>query len=388
MCYRCLDNGKGFKHPNEVIKAVVKDVGEEYFVAVKEGQLLTLYEKYLNGELRFLPDCYHNKEDYIKIIDWLYENKYITENNLSSKVLCTEFKLIRLLDYMTIHQVYTHLYGDDYYLYPWKYPQFRFNEVKLTYDLANQIFDLYLQEHNIVIEDIFTFDYADAVKKARIRRLAERDIRYFAVQYHGFKYAGYMFKITGVNYYRNRENLKFDFKYLIENDLKIPPYKIPIYITKYFLAQNYRSLSHVILSYRMLFEVVNDVYPDLFTEDDFKVSYIDGFDSDKEYEIDQILRSNFRNVIYNQRGTDRTIVINRNIPDWFVMTENGVWIVEYFGMYVPEKKGNSWVDTYLDRHKKKHEKYKLLDGYKFLYLYIEDTENNLAGVKEKIKMIK
>jgi hypothetical protein len=264
------------------------------------------------------------------------------------------------------------------------------NEIKLTYEIANKVFSNFLGEFNVNVSNPLVLDYENLIRKAKLTQVVDiGSTLYFAVQYNDFKYAGYQYKTKSINYYKDRENLKFDLKYFIENDLKIQPYKIPLYLKKWNLKRDCAPIANAILSYQHLYQVVNEIYPDMFDENDFKLGYtLGGFDSDIEYDIDQILRASFKNVIYNQRDRDDTISLDRCIPDWLILTENGVWIVEYLGMYLPNKKGkSSLVDTYLEKAEKKFAKYDNLKGYNVLYLLPEDVENDYSGLREKIKLI-
>jgi hypothetical protein len=133
---------------------------------------------------------------------------------------------------------------------------------------------------------------------------------------------------------------------------------------------------------------VNELYPNKYIEADFDVNaYRNEFDSDTEAFIDDILRQEFKNVYYNQRNTNRTVTLNGNVPDWLVFTDNGVWIVEFLGMYLPDKTDSRTL-VYIEKTERKFKKYESVSGYNILYLLPEDIEKNFSGVKEKIKVIK
>jgi hypothetical protein len=172
--------------------------------------------------------------------------------------------------------------------------------------------------------------------------------------------------------------------------MKVPIEKIPLYITKNVLQKRARTLYYVLHKYyKNLFEWVNEVYPDRFEESDFVIgNYRDEFDSVEESQINDILHNYFKNIIYNQMNTDRTISFDGKTPDWFVFTDEGCILVEYFGLYVPQRaEGSSVIKDYIERADKKKNIYSKLEGYKLLYFYPEDIENNFKGVIEKIKNI-
>lgn len=390
LCHRCLDDRKGFKHPNVDIEKAVKQVGEDIFVAFKENKLITIYEKYLKGELKHLPDCYQNRDDYLKIIKWLYDEGEVTKENISTRLLIKEYKLKKLVNLLSIHEIYTYVIGENYYFYPWKYPNMRFTgELSLTYEVANVIAKNYIDE--FLVNDPLMIDYELLISKSRLTKVLDYGCTLsFAVQFNEFKYPGYKFKTKSSNYYKNDENLKFDLKYFIEKDMEIPIDKIPLYLTRNTLQKNCRPLYHVIVTQknRSIYEWINEMYPNKYIEADFEINaYRNEFDSDTEAFIDDIMRESLKSVLYNQRNTDRTITLNGCQPDWLVFTDSGVWIVEYLGMYIPGKTDSRSLE-YIRKTESKFRKYEDIKGYNILYLYPEDIENNFQGVREKIKQIK
>ena len=75
----------------------------------------------------------------------------------------------------------------------------------------------------------------------------------------------------------------------------------------------------------------------------------------------------------------------------FIISNNGCYIVEYFGMYL---KGGQEYKERLEKYKYKTElkikKYKELEqyGYKTLYIFPEDLKNNYEGLINKLIKIK
>lgn len=123
---------------------------------------------------------------------------------------------------------------------------------------------------------------------------------------------------------------------------------------------------------------------------DFVINpYRNEFDSIEESQIDDILHKKFKNVLYNQNNTEKTIKIEGKVPDWFVFTNNACYLIEYFGLYVDRdnKINNSRINDYKERTDEKLEKYKELKGYKFVGLYPEDLDNNFEGIYDKLKVI-
>lgn len=390
ICHVCSGKKSVFKHYDNELYYLRKRE-KELYDAMKDGYIIPIYEAYLKGEIKRLPDSFQNKETLLQIIKYLYDKGDLTIHNLTIKTLKNKFGLNSISSYLSAHDIYTYLFDKDYYYYPWKYPKFSFREIKLTYEIANKIFDNYLKEHDIKINNPLEFNYDKMIRKCGLTNLAGSDILYFAVQYNQFKYAGYQYKIKSTNYYKNENNLLFDLKYLIEKDMKIQIDKIPLYLTKNVLQKRCKPLYHYIVTNKngSIYEWVNKLYPNKFTEADFEINvYRNEFDSDTECFIHEILVEKFKNkVIYNPKHTDRTIVLDGMIPDWFIMTEKGVWIVEYFGMYTPDRCYNTRVKEYIEKTNEKINKYKNMKGYNFVFLYPEDIDDNFKGCREKIEKI-
>jgi hypothetical protein len=357
-----------------------------------EDILIKTFNEYRKGNKGSLPDMYDNKESYIKMLKHLYTIGKINVNNLTCDFLVNKCGLRGMYKHLSFFQVYQTLFGDDFYLYVWKYPKFQFKDIKLNYDMANSIFKNFLKENGIVIEDIFSFSYYSILNKCGLKKFINGNLLYFIVQFFDFRYAGYKFKTGSVNYYKDINNLLFDLRYLIEEDMKLEIEKIPLYLTKTKLREKANPMYHYIISKDngSIYEWVDKLYPNKFNESDFEINaYRDTFGSDSEYFIDQILRENFNNVIYNQIHTERTIDINGMIPDWLIITNSGVWVVEYFGLYEERQYGkSSRVTDYIDKTKRKIERYKELQGYKFIFWYPNDIEGDFKRIRESILKMK
>jgi hypothetical protein len=353
---------------------------------------MPIYYAYKDGKIKRLPDCYENKESYLEIIKELYTIGELNVNNLTISYIVHECALSNIRKYMNIVDVYHFLFGSDFYLYSWKYPKFTFQSMKLTYDIANKILHNYTKENKIFIENKFIYDYDYLFKQCGLKNITNSDRLGFVVQFYKRKYAGYLFKINGNNYYRNENNILFDLRYLIEKDMKLDINKIPLYLTKNTLRKRCSSLYRVIVTNKngSIFEWVNRLYPDQFIEADFEINpYRNEFDSDTEMYIHELLVDEFdSNVIYNQRNNRDTIKLKGKVPDWFVFTDSGVWVVEYFGLMDERYYENSRVKDYKEKTENKISLYENTNGYKFLYLYPSDVDDNFKGCREKIENMK
>lgn len=391
LCKICDKGQEYFTHPN-VDKNKLRKQSEELYEAMNDDYLPKIYEAYRNGELKRLPEAYGNKESYERIIRDLFDKGEINESNLNQSYLINECRLKGISNYFSIEEIYSMLYGDDFYLYPWKYPKFSFRKIKLTYELAKQIIDNYLKENNLIIEDVLAYDYEKLFKDCRIRRLTNSRTLEFVVYYNDRRYAGYCFRAKSSNYYKNEDSLLFDLKYLIEKDMKLDINKIPLYLTKNVLRKKCLPLYNFIVTNKhgSIYEWVDKLYPDKFIEADFEINaYREEFGSDTEMWIHEILKENFKNVIYNQIHTSRTIEIDGMIPDWLVITDCGTYIVEYFGLYEMRQYGKYKRATeYIDKTHRKIEKYGKLSNYKYLFIYPEDVVDDYKGLREKIIKMK
>lgn len=387
ICRVCSGKVESFIHDDAIVN-YMKNKG--VYEAYKEKDVIPVIKSFLNGDIRRIPKCFQNKKDYLKVVDYIIDNYDLNKYEISVSEIYDKYKIPNIYKYLTNHTLFTHLFGKSYYLFPWRYKNFSFKEIPLTYEIANKVFKNYLKEFNVDFTNPLEFDYEKHCKYAKLKNLTNGNVLYFAVQFNKFKYPGYMFKSRGNNYYDNKDNLLFDLKYLIEKDMKLKVEKIPLYLTKYVLQKKCKQLYHNVITKKngSLYHWINKLYPNKFIEADFEVNpYRHEFDSDKEMYIHEILNEMYGNVIYNQKHTDRTVTIDGMIPDWLVFTNRGVWIVEYFGMYDPKNRHNSRIRDYIEKTHRKMERYKQVRGYNFIYLYPDDIEDDYLGCREKFKKI-
>lgn len=385
VCKVCSGTIETFPHPNKK-KEVFEDGGVVKSILIEN--IVEIYKAYRLGKLKYLPDCYKNKESYLKIIRYLFEEGEINEDNLTIYDIVKTFKLNDLYEFMSTDDLHSELYGEDFYLYSWKYPKFYFKDRELSYEIANNIIKNYIKCNNIQIDNIFTYDFEALFKDCKLTKLTEKDKLYFIVQFFDFKYAGYRFSLYSSAYYNNINNVLFDLRYLIEKDLKLKDEHISL-LTRNTIRRHSSSLYTYIFvnKHKSLYDLINLLYPNKFNEEDFEAKN-NGFDSSIEYCINEILKENFKNVFYNQRNIESTIRIDNLIPDWFIFSDNGVWIVEYFGLYDENQYGEYNVITeYIDKTKLKLKRYKKVNGYKFLFLYPSDIKKNYKGVYKVINKV-
>lgn len=388
-CVICNGKRKLFKHFDSD-KEQAREESTELYDALKLDHVEKTYQAFIDKKIKRLPDSFITKKNLFKIIDYLVKNEKVDMYNFTRQELTKSHRLNRFSPLFNLTDIYAHFFGEDYYLEPWKYPKFSFSDINLTYKLANKVLNSYMEKFNVDSSDPLTLDYSELLRVSKLSKLSH-DALYYAVQYNDFKYAGYQFKTNGVNYYKEDANIIFDLKYLIEKDMKIEINKIPLYLTKYVLQKKCLTLYHQIVTKKKqsIYYWINRLYPNKFIEADFDINpYRTKFDSDIESFVHEVLKSEIPNLIYNPRDSEHTIKINGKVPDWFAFTDSGVYIIEYFGLYSDKYSGSSRVNMYIKKMESKIAAYKEVEGYKFLFLYPDDTLDDYKGVREKINMMK
>jgi hypothetical protein len=213
----------------------------------------------------------------------------------------------------------------------------------------------------------------------------------FIVNYYNWEYAPYKFKTRGERFWKKQFNVDMTLKYLIEKDMKLPIEKIPLYITRNNLHIKCHQLYNALLERRFddnLYDWINRLYPNKFIEDDFNVGVIrNEFDSLEEKLVDELLRKQFKSVIYNNRKSKNKITVLGMNPDWFIFTDQNVYIVEYFGIAIDHQKYNKRISDYVDKTKEKIDKYSRLPYGEKIYLYPDDIREDHIGFNEKVSKI-
>ncbi|MDD4778972.1 MAG: hypothetical protein PHT02_00015 [Tissierellia bacterium] len=371
-------------HPNRDLNSAYKNYGEDIFLMYKNHDTIGIYKHCIEKKINF-PRLIKNKEDYLLIIKYAYDNKWFEDSQeIEVNTIVKVCKLYINHADLTIRDVYLYLFNIDLD-----------DNIINTLEKAKEIFNNYLITNNINIDNVYNFDYSEIFKCASLRgfikRMYKNDYLKFIVDLYNKKYAPYKFKGGYKNYWESVDNVNFTLKFYIEHDQKIPLEKIPLYLTLNNLQKNARTLYNVIYKkkfHKTLFEWVNNVYPNIFEERDFSVGSIRNyFDSNEEEVVYNYLKDRFKNVIYNKKNCENTVNFKGMIPDYIIFTDNDCWLVEYFGLYVPEKMGNSKrIADYVIRTDKKINTYKTI-RYNKIFLYPEDLLDGMKGLEEKVKQI-
>lgn len=365
-----------------------EDVRQKYL----NHDAVGIFNHYLNirkqNKTYGFPKMINNKEDIGIILKCLYSCGEITKENLTKTLLVNKLKSVPFNKYYTIYEIYELIFGRDFILERWKYRKLSYTIEDI--EVAKKIVRNYIEQNSDEYKNLTVYElpYTDIMFKCMLYNF-NRDILNFAMEFHDRKYPAYKFKIQSVNYYKDKQHRIDDFKWFIENDLRVPIEKIPIYLTKSILQTNAPTLRRVLRKYynNNIFKIVNECYPNTFIENDFGITKTrEKFDSDAEEQIDDILRKKFDNVLYNSRKQEQCLKIQGMIPDWILFTDKGCYIVEYFGLYA-ESKESTMIKKYVEKTHEKLKKYESINGYNKLFIYPEDLKNNFSGIYEKIDNI-
>lgn len=406
VCNGCYKSTRIIYYNDKVLTNTYYEDGEEWykFLKNKNRNIYDIYEYYLNNNIKY-PKILKNsllvgniinkyyKEDILNNMDIVDENfisniskipvNYITMKMVSKNII-ESTKRKELLSSINVTK--------------------KIEDVKLksivkeirsiTYEEAVEVLNNYLQNNNIILTDIYNYDYSKLLQKNKVKYYLSQngiDSLEFMVKYFNWEYAPYKFKTVGTKFWNKRDNADKTLKYLIEKDMKLQIEKIPLYITKNNLQRKCRTLYEILHKKRFdnsLFEWVNRLYLDKFIKEDFEVGVIrNEFDSMEEKMIHDMLKQNFNNVIYNNRQSENKITIMGMNPDWFIFTDNDIYIIEYFGIALYHGRYNKRISDYIDKTEEKIEKYKNLNYGKKIYLFPEDIKGECIGFYEKIKEI-
>ena len=390
VCRNCScteTRGKdSIKNDNDDLRLVFNKYGESIYILHRDHKVLEVYEHWIiNGKYNIFPKVINNEDDKLIIIKDCFDKGMFKEySDIDLKAIQKVCKF-GISGNNIIKRINLELFGVT----------FRDGEEYITnIDSARQVFTNYINKNNIVIKNIYAYDYEKLIKNANLSGFVRRygnSLLTTVMELYENKYPAYKFKIRGDKYWDVIDNRIRALKYFIEEDMKIELDKVPLYITLTALRDKGGHTMYNVCKkyYKSLFDWVNEVYPNKFDPKDFDIHYVrNDFGSIEEAEVHDILNKEFKHkVIYNPNNTDRTIKIGGKVPDWFIFGMDKCYIVEYFGLIINRDSDNSRLNDYKERTKGKIEMYEQLDGYGKVYIYHEDLDNNFSGLMEKLKMI-
>jgi hypothetical protein len=395
VCMDCEGYGIKLKN-NEYLSKIYFKYGCNIYSFYKNHNIIEIYNHYLHDDnQKHIPKIIHNKDEYYTIIRYLFDIAYITNDNLTLELLEHKYKITNVSIHIDYYKLYEYLFGNEPVNYSWHFKNFRLNYDITTIENAKTIFKNYIKEKNINLENIFDCNYNILLSHcgliSYINSVFNKDTLGFIIQLYDNKYPPYIFKGGFINHWKSKENRIKALKYLIEEDMKLPIDKIPLYLTIMSIRNIGGATMYDILKkyYKNLYYWVDEVYPNYFIESDFNINIIrNEFDSVEESMIYDILINKFENVIYNNRNSENTVKLNGMIPDWVVFTDAHVYIIEYFGISLNRTVSNKRISDYQEKTKRKISKYDKLKYYEKIYLYPDDLKNNYEGLNFKLDNIK
>lgn len=390
-CRECSSKNGHFQHKNEYLEHIYYKYGNEMYIKVKNAKIEEVFLMYAQNEIDELPlEKIAEKKDQMRIIKYLFDKDVLNQDNLSIKYLRDTF-FVNTVMQVTIEEIYNATYKDwkvRYYNYPHALLR------NMSYAEAKVILRNFIKDNEIVIDNIYECDYSYLIHASKVYGCCKDDMLDFVMYFYNNKYSSYKFKMGAINYYKKQENRIHCFKQYI-NDIGIDYTKIPFVISKYRMCEYSGRLYNILNNYYNgdLYEWANECYPNEFQRSDFNLDCIrSSFDSVEEVEVDRILKEYFKyKLIHNSSSDEYTVRILdcAKQPDWFIIEDNKMWIVEYFGMYTDNPKTDQ-TRHYKKVHDAKVEMYKNSvrnTQYYYLFLYAQDLKNNGMGIRNKIEMM-
>lgn len=375
-----------------------KNYGYDTYKKFKEYYNIEFIYDFCIKNNESFPSNIYKKENYLKVIKYLYSNNIISNNQLNIQDL-KEISKLEKSSNTSLEEVYEYI-DKDFKRNLYKYIYFnecsrnliinKLDEEDIIANIKNYI--KYANISNIYVENIQDIVLNKCNLKEYISH--KKSLYYIKEIYNTNEFPAYKFEFNSVSdfYWTIQENRIKELKNFIA-ELNINKNKIPLYLTIQELKKSntYGILNKVLKKYynNDLFKWVNEIYPNTFIKEDFNINrYRNTFDSIEEESVDKILRDFFNNVIYNNRNTDNTILFGKSIPDWLVITDKYCIIVEYFGFCVNNiNTKNLRIIKYKNKTINKHKKYSQLVNYKHLYIYPRDLKDNNKILINKIKNI-
>lgn len=205
-------------------------------------------------------------------------------------------------------------------------------------------------------------------------------------------------KYTPNNFWKSKENRNVALKQLIENVLCLNKHDIPKIIKQTVLkdTQYYKFCMPCTLYYNgNFYEWINDIYPNEFTQEDFKISQAKDQTillSNEELRVYEYLKENitnnikyigkYKNTKYSYKFEDtefRPDFVVENILDKPI-------IIEHFGYYY-ENHTNIIFKEYKQKTIKKIQYFNQNKDVYFIALFPEDLSHNFKGILDKWNML-
>jgi hypothetical protein len=367
-------------HINKEYDRIYKKYGKEIYELYKSEDVIGIWKWWTASEENKLPNVLRNKESALDVLKYLHSKKLL-KNKLTDKCNIKNIIKYDIFKYgVTIKDVVERLLGIQI--------KIKDGNGVDNFEDAKNIFLKYLPDGC----DVYSIDIWKTISDSGLNTYLKQyknDYIRFLMDIFNNQLLPYKFKKVRV-FWTIKENRGIALKKLIEEDMQLEIEKIPLYLTKEIMRKKSNTMRDVLRKYyhNELFPWIDEVYPGRFNESDFNIGVIrNKFDSAEEHLIHDYLKRKFKNVLYNQRDTDNTIKIMGMIPDWFIITEKSVWIVEYFGMDNKSKSYNKRSEDYKNKTNSKIDRYKSITCAGKIYVFPQDIKGNLEGLEEKLKVI-
>lgn len=387
-CIKCKTGNFKGKKKSDKIKHIENNHKSEI------DKIKTVVKKYDS-----IPKEWYSKENILLLFNELKDNHVVNLDDFSRnkfEYICELFKINKytVLSFINYFDLTLELFGIYFYTKPYKHKDRSLPRKLQNFDFQVKVFNNYLEDNNIIIQDDLNFKYMDIINKSCVHignyyKNGAIDCLDFVYRYNNNKYPAYKYKISSTNYWKIKDNRITALKDLVI-DLKLSNInKLPIYLTKYTLKNISNTMYNVYRKYyNNLFDWVDECYPNTFEFSDFNTNIQrNEFDSLEEMQIHEILKDKFgKDLIYNiGNGSNRFSVVDKYQPDWILLRYKPV-IIEYFGMYSDNYTDKSTlVKYYNEKMPVKIEHYETLENYDKLYIYPYDLKNNFEGLYKKLE---
>ena len=367
---------------NKEYQYIYRKLGKKIYLIYKSKNIYEIWRCYKTHNIPRVPKILLNKNNLLILLKQLYDLEILKYNMINLKDIKNLVFNINLAK-CNLSEVYNFILG------------FKIDD-KIGYGISNfdeaKILILnYVKTKDIIID--YNTDLWKLIKEVGlitfVKKEFKNDILEFLQKVYDYKFIDYKF-VGYSNHWINQNIRNRALRYFIEDDLKIPINKIPLYLTLENIRKNSKTMRNILKKYynNNIYAWVNEVYPFMYIEQDFNISIIRHvFDSAEEHLINDYLKSKYKNVIYNQRNTDNTIIIKNMIPDWFIVTDNGIYLIEYFGISSDQKPCNNRIIDYQNKIESKMDKYKDIKWLTPVYIYPRDIKDNFKLLEDKLKSI-
>ena len=365
--------------------------------------------------LHNVPANYWNNIDNINsAIKWFLmklrdDNKINTDSDLPKILthdLVNKYNLGSLLRFKFNNNIYEFLN----YMYPNKWKMWNLKMCDLHY---------WQNEYNILVSiNWLIYDKLKIFKRDNLLKLKASDFsnndlggmlttcfkssvfKALSFAFPELKIREWELHMTPINYWSKKENRIKAFIELVEEKLLLNIDELPNVLSYSFFRKCYPKFASVVEKFYdyNIFNWIDEVYPDIFLPEDFKISI--AIDGTKVNSKEELIIHNFliNNCIINNEicyGGNKKLgkykIYNEEddeyyLPDWVI---DNYYIIEHFGMYYEEKakQGHIIYEPYFYKTNRKVKFFNKLtenNNYVFIDTYPSDLDNNLYGLKNKL----